>query len=59
MLIIRNRLAALTQRIKSSQTFKIDLRNKFQDDRNLSSKFYLKLTRQRDRRDDTTTNQSN
>ena len=32
MLIIRDRLATLTQRIKSSQTFKIDSRNKFQND---------------------------
>ena len=29
MLIIRDRFAALTQRIKNSQTFKIDFENKF------------------------------
>ena len=32
MSIIRNRLAALTQRIENSQTFKIDFENKFQND---------------------------
>ena len=59
MLIIRNRFAALTQRIKSSQTFKINFENKFQNNRNLSSKFRLKSTKQRNRKNDTTTNQSN
>ena len=57
--IIRDRLATLTQRIEDSQTFKIDSKNKFQNDRNLSSKFRLKSTRQRDRRNDTTTDRSN
>ena len=59
ILIIRNRLAALTQRIKNSQTFKIDFENKLQNDRNLNLKSCLKLTRQRDRKNDTTTNWSN
>ena len=55
MSIIRNRFATLTQRIKNLQTFKIDSKNKFQNDRDLNSRFYLKLTKQRDRRNDTTT----
>ena len=59
MLIIRNRLAALTQRIKNSQTFKIDFENKFQNDRNSNLKFHLKSTRQHGRRNDTMTNRSN
>ena len=59
MSIIQNRLAALTQRIENLQTFKIDSENKFQNDWNSNSKFRSKLTRQRDRRNDTTTNQSN
>ena len=56
MSIIRNRLAALTQRIKNSQTFKINFENKFQNDRNSNSKFRLKSTEQRGRKNDTTTN---
>ena len=59
MLIIQNQFATLTQRIKSSQTLKINFENKFQNNRNSNLKFYLKLTRQRDRRNDTTTNRSN
>ena len=59
MSIIRNRLATLIQRIKNLQTFKIDSRNKSQNDRNSNSKFRFKSTKQRDRRDDTTTNRSN
>ena len=59
MSITQNRLAALTQRIESSQTSKIDSENKSQNDRNSNSKFRSKSTRQRDRRDDTTTNRSN
>ena len=53
MLIIRNRLATLTQCIKDSQISKIDSINKFQNDRDLSSEFYLKSMRQRSRRDNT------
>ena len=53
MSITRDRFAALTQRIKNLQTSKINSRNKFQNDRNLSSKFHLKSTEQRSRRDDT------
>ena len=56
MLIIRNRLATLTQRIKNLQTFKIDFKNKFQNNRDSNSKFYLKSTKQRDRKNDTTIN---
>ena len=52
MLIIRDRLAALAQRIKNSQILKINLKNKFQNDRNLSFKFCSKSTRQRSRRND-------
>ena len=62
MSIIRDRLAALTQCIKSSQTFKIDFENKFQDDWNSNLKLRLKSTKQRDRRKNTTTdwlNQTN
>ena len=57
--IIRNRLATLTQHIENSQAFKIDFENKLQNDRNLNSKFCLKSIKQRDRRNDTTTNRLN
>ena len=53
MLITRNRLAALTQRIKSSQISKADSKNKFRNDRDLSFKFHSKSTKQRNRRNDT------
>ena len=59
MSITRNRLAMLTQRIKSSQTFKIDFENKLQNNRNLNSKSRLKSTRQRGRKNDTATNRTN
>ena len=59
MSIIRNRFTTLIQRIKNSQTFKIDFENKSQSDRNSNSKFRSKSTKQRDRRNDTTTNRSN
>ena len=52
MSITRNRLAALTQRIKNSQTSKTDSRNKSKNDRNLSFEFHSKLTRQRSCRSD-------
>ena len=52
MSITRNRLATLTQRIKNSQVSKADSKNKSRSDRNLSSKFYSKSTKQRSRRDD-------
>ena len=58
MLITQNRFAALIQRIKNSQTFKIDSENKFQNDRDSNSKFCLKSTRQRDRKNNTTINRS-
>ena len=47
--IIRNRLAALTQRIKSSQILKINSKNKFQNDPVLSFELRSKSTKQRDR----------
>ena len=53
MLITRDRLAALTQRIKSSQISKADLRNKSRSDRNSSFEFHSKSTEQRSRRDET------
>ena len=53
MLITRDRLAALTQHIKSSQTLKADSKNKFRNDRDLSFEFHSKSTKQRSRRDDT------
>ena len=59
MLIVRNRLAALIQRIKSLQSSKINLKNKPQNDRNLSFKLCSKLTKQRSRRDNTMSNRSN
>ena len=59
MSIIQNRFATLTQCIKNSQTFKIDFKNKSQNDQDSNSKFRLKLTKQRDRKNDTTINRSN
>ena len=57
-LITRNRLATLTQRIKSSQILKIDSRNKFQNNRNLNFEFRSKSIRQRSRSDKTTSSQA-
>ena len=54
MSITQNRFVALTQRIKGSQIFKIDSRNKFQDERNSSFESRLRTTKQRDRRGNTT-----
>ena len=53
MSITRNRLAALTQRIKNSQASKIDSKNKFRNDQNSSFEFHSKSTRQRSRRNET------
>ena len=53
MSITRDRFAALTQRIKSSQISKIDSKNKSRNDRDLNFEFYSKSTKQRNRRDDT------
>ena len=53
MLITRDRLATLTQRIKDSQTLKIDSKNKSQNNRDLNFEFYSKSTKQRSRRNDT------
>ena len=44
MSITRNRLATLTQRIKSSQISNTDSRNKSRSDRNSSFEFHLKST---------------
>ena len=52
MSITRNRLAALTQRIKGSQISKADSENKFRNDRDLSFESHSKSTEQRSRRDD-------
>ena len=53
MSIMQDRLAALTQRIKSSQISKTDSKNKFRNDQDLSFKFHWKSTKQRSRRNDT------
>ena len=53
MLITRDRLAALTQCIKSSQTSKTDSKNKFRNDRDLSFESHSKSTEQRNHRNDT------
>ena len=53
MLITRDRLATLTQRIKSSQVSKIDSKNKSWNDRDSNSRSYSKSTKQRSCRDDT------
>ena len=52
MSITRDRFAALTQRIKSSQILKIDSKNKSRNDQDSSFESYSKSTRQRSRRDD-------
>ena len=59
MSITRNRLAALAQRIKSSQISKIDSRNKFRSDRDLNFELHSKSTGQRSRRDDTMFDRTN
>ena len=53
MLITRDRLAALAQRIKDSQISKADSKNKFRSDRSLSFEFHSKSTEQRSCRNDT------
>ena len=53
MPITRDRLAALTQRIKNSQISKADSKNKPQSDRNSNFELYSKSTEQRSRRNDT------
>ena len=53
MSITRDRLAALAQRIKNSQTSKTDSKNKFRSDRNSNFESHSKSTRQRSRRDET------
>ena len=57
--ITRNRLAALTQRIKSSQISKVDSRNKFRNDQDLNFEFRSKSTEQRSRRNDIMSNRTN
>ena len=59
MSITRNRLAALTQRIKNSQTSKVDSKNKLRNDRDLSFELYSKSTEQRSRRNDTMLDRAN
>ena len=58
MSITRNRLAALTQRIKNSQISKTDSKNKFRSDRDSSFEFHSKSMKQRSRRDDTIFNRA-
>ena len=53
ILITRNRLAALTQRIKNSQILKVNSKNKYRSNRNLSFEFHSKSTEQRSRQNDT------
>ena len=57
--ITRNRLATLTQCIKSSQISKADSRNKSRSDRDSSFEFHSKSTEQRSRRDDTVLDRTN
>ena len=59
MSITRDRLAALTQRIKSSQVSKADSRNKPRNDRNLSFESHSKSTEQRSRRNETMLDRTN
>ena len=56
---MRNRLAALAQRIKNSQISKVDSRNKSRSDRDLNFESHLKSTKQRSRRDDMMFNRAN
>ena len=58
ILITLDPLAALTQRIKNSQVSKINSRDKFQSDQNSSFEFRSKSTKQRSRRNDTTSNRT-
>ena len=53
MSITRNRLAALTQRIKSSQISKTDSKNKLRNDRDSNFKSHSKSTKQRSCQDET------
>ena len=57
--ITRNRFAAMIQRIKSSQVFKIELKNKFQSERNSNFESRFKKIKQRDCQNDTMQNRSN
>ena len=59
MLITRDRFVALTQRIKNSQISKIDLKNKFRNNRSLNFEFRSKSTKQRSRRGDIMSNRTN
>ena len=59
MSITQDRLATLTQHIKSSQISKADLRNKFQNDRDSSFEFRSKSTRQRSHRNDMISSRTN
>ena len=59
ILITRDRLAALTQRMKDSQISKVDSKNKSRSDRDSSFEFHSKSTEQRSRQDDTMLNQTN
>ena len=59
ILITRDRLAALTQRIKDSQISKADLRNKSRNDRDLNFESHSKSTKQRSRRNETMLDRAN
>ena len=52
MSITQDRLATLTQRIKSSQILKVDSKNKSWNDRSSNFEFHSKSTEQRSRRND-------
>ena len=59
MSITRDRLAALTQRIKNLQISKADSRNKPRNDRDSSFESHSKSTKQRSRRDNTMLDRTN
>ena len=59
MSITRNRLATLTQYIKSSQISKTDSKNKSRSDRDSNFKSHSKSMKQRSRRDNTMLDRTN
>ena len=58
ILITRDRFAALTQRIKSLQISKINSKNKFRNDRDLSFESRSKSTKQCSYRNNTMSNRT-
>ena len=57
--ITRDRLAALTQRIKDSQILKVDSKNKSRNDRDLNFEFHSKSTKQCNCQNDTMLDRTN